>query len=194
MEEKKIKPKTGALIGAVIMFGLAPLMYVWGLFQAISTNQATPSVILIYGGLTLGSWGLLYYLIQQSKKPPVVLTPEEKAIKDDKEGRQAVAITPFLIFLIMYLKHNYTSWVLWGIIGLCAIGWIQFLPKKAQDFIGTVTGSTFKKIWQVVKFFGWILFIILAIWGIISLFQGLVALTTTQFLLLLILWAILSKE
>ena len=187
MEEQNNNTKKKSFAGAIIMFGIAPVMYLWLLYQAFLTNQATPFVILVFGGMTLGSWWLLYYVIQQSKKPPVVLTPEQQALKEEKEGRQAVVVTPILCLVIMYLQHNYSSWILWTVVGFCFLGWVQFLPKTAQDVIGKISGGIFGGIWQIVK---WGLLIILAV----LLFHGLAAMSTTTFLLLIIIWQLSEMQ
>jgi len=42
--------------------------------------------------------------------------------------------------------------------------------------------------------FRWFVLIILGIWGVVSLFQGMAALCTTDFLLFLILWSTLNRD
>ncbi len=186
--------KKSKLIPAIILFGLCPFACLWLLFQGVSKGETiTPMVLVVFLGLPLFCWSLLAWLIYLSKQPLKILTLEERQAKENKEGRQALIIAPFSIIAIMVFSKNYSNWILWTFLIFCSLGWIQFLPKGIKGFLSEITGMTFRGLWKILRPIGWILIVILLIWGVIGIFQGLAALSTTNFLLLLILWAILAQ-
>jgi len=185
--------KKTKIIPAILFFGILPLIFWWGLYDAIVKHQITLFVILIFGGFPIVSWSLLAWLIYLSKQPLRVSTPQELQAKKDKEGRQALIIAPFLIIALMVLGKKYSNWTLWAFLIFCLLGWIQFLPNVIKEPLNQLTGITFRGLWRILKVVGFILIGILLIWGVIALFSGLAVLSTTNFLLLLILWVILAQ-
>ena len=171
------------MIPAILFFGVLPLIFWWFLYTAISKKIATTDEIWILGGFPIASWALLAWLIHLSKKPPKILTPEEKKAKDDKEWKQSIIIGPILLILMMVVNKNYSSWILWTIFGLFMCGWIPYLPEAIKNPIK-----------RLIKMAGWLLFIILLIVAIVAIFQGLASISATNAILLLILWAVLSKR
>ena len=183
------KPKKPNIIPAIIFFGLlCPFAFSAFLFQAISTSQAiTPMVLLVGVGFPLFCWGLLAWMIVQSRKPIKVLTEEEKKLKQDKEGRQVVIIVPFFIIAIMVLSKNYTNWILWTLLALFLSGWIQFLPDAIKKPVNEFASGIFKVIGAII--IGALIIVL-----IIAFFSGLAAMSTTNLILLFILWSIWSKD
>ena len=182
------KPKKPSIIPAIIFFGLfCPFWLSAGLILAVQKGQTiTPMILLIGAGGPLFCWCYLAWLIVQSRKPIKILTEEEKKIKKDKEGRIVLIISPFLIITLMIVEKNYSSWILWTLLALFLFGWIQFLPDAIKKPFNEFASGIF-------KFIGWIVLIILIVVGIIAFFSGLATISTTNLILLLILWAVLSK-
>lgn len=182
------KPKKPNIVPAIIFFGLfCPFWLSAVLIQAVQTGQAiTPMLLLVGGGGPLLCWCYLAWLIVQSRKPIKILTEEEKKLKKDKEGRLVLIMSPLIIIVLMVLEKNYSSWILWTLLVLFLFGWTQFLPKVIKDPI-------YHLLEGIVKVVGGILIIILLIGGIIALFSGLATISTTNAILLLILWTMWSN-
>ena len=183
------KSKT-SFVTAVILHSLFIIFWLGLLVYAISKNEATFFVVIIFLGFTDISVYGLFNVISAYNKP---LSPEEIETKKKKEERVALVLTPLILIALMVWQHNYTSPILWIFVVFSMLGCIQFLPKRAQEFIGRVFGITFGGIWKVLKVIGWILIIILIIWGVIALLSGLATISTTNAILILILWAIMSQ-
>jgi len=176
------------VIPAIIFFGLfCPFWLSACLVLAVQEGRAiTPMILLIGAGGPVFCWCYLVWLIVQSRKPIKILTEEEKKLKNDKEGRIALIIAPFVIIALMVFGKNYSNWVLWALLSLFLFGWIQFLPKVIREPIGQFIRAIF-------GFVGWLLMAILIIGGVIALFHGLATISATNAILLLILWAVLSQ-
>ena len=68
------------------------------------------------------------------------------------------------------------------------------IPLDSAVFIGVILPFILAYLFKIRKIIFKIIFVILIIGGIISLFCGLAAISTTNFILLLILWGIMSKN
>ena len=91
---------------------------------------------------------------------------------------------------------------LWGFICCVAVTVGSFyLSGKSNGSDGSLIliGVLFGLISLLYAFvifsgFRWFVLIILGIWGVVSLFQGMAAVSTTDFLLFLILWSTLNRD
>ncbi len=192
MDEKTTKPN---LIGAIIMLGFGPLLYLWFLGSAIASHEATPFVVLFCLGTTLGSWGLLYYLIQQSQKPVVELTPEEKAKKMETQqkadGRAAAIALPICFGLLYLLGRRFSA----GLYFVFGILWLFVAPSLLP---GATSKKMSKAIENVVAFSiqsaFWLIVAGLAIWVIWAFLGAIAGMSTTTLLLFIIIWQLSTLQ
>ncbi len=86
-----------------------------------------------------------------------------------------------------------------GLIGITWFLWSSTFGSHGGDILTTLgaIGFTILTIIMALVMFKWIrvlVLVILGIWGIISIFSGLFAMSTCDFLLLMILWQLMSKD
>ena len=183
------KSKKHNIIPAIIFFGLfCPFWLSAVLIEAIQEGRAlTPMLLLIGVGGPLFCWGLLAWMIMQSRKPIKILTEEEKKLKKDKESRIVLIVMPFLIIAMMISGKSYSSWIPWTFLVISLLGWIQFLPDAIKKPVNEFASGIFKVIGAII--IGALIIVL-----IIAFFSGLAAMSTTNLILLFILWSIWSKN
>ncbi len=144
--------------------------------------------VLIAFSIMIASCGWFVFIgLSSIGKPVVEISPEEYAVREKKGADAAGSFMPFLVILMMGLLQKWSSVLLWTLFGFSTLTWIRFLPEKMRANIS----GPFKK---TLKGIGHILIAILVICGVVSFIYGFFTISTTNFLLLLILWGVLSEK